>query len=145
MAYSPFINANAPVAAPSHFFLEQGIEFPARVRRRGGPFDPRVLAPREKIAEVRTIFINDPLRLSLTALIVVSAIVKLAVQARMDGPVARGTAIAKSHSLLGFKLAPAMKAIHARFVSIGWLLAFYTSGARSPRVASRRVCELRQD
>ncbi len=63
----------------------------------------------EIFAEIRAILIRHPLRLCLAAFIIVSGVVEHAVEARMRGTIASGTALAEPDAIFEFERSSALK------------------------------------
>jgi hypothetical protein len=92
--------------------LEQCVQFCTTAIGGRDRFRGSGRARTKVLAEVRAIFIDDALGLSLAALIIVGGVVKPAVEASVERPIALGTLVAKAHAILEDDFTTAMKAVH---------------------------------
>jgi hypothetical protein len=98
----------------SGFLFEQCVQF--RTTAIGGRdrFAGGSHARTKVVAEVSAIFIDDTLGLSLAALVVIGGIVKPAIEASVERPIALGTFLAKADAILEDDFTAAMKAVHLK-------------------------------
>jgi hypothetical protein len=92
--------------------FEQGVQFCTTAICGRDRFRGSGRARTKVLAEVCAILIDDALGLSLAALIIVSGIVKPAIEADMERPIALGTLVAKADAILEDDFTTAMKAVH---------------------------------